>query len=157
MKRYMKHLVFGLALVAILLSAGIARANKPSILFVDRHVDYVDVKAPVRHKSRRLPKFLDVQPRRKAVSETYLVTWDPGTNPLPRGVTISFYFRQSKKAKPGSLHIKYPFVVDTARNAEFIIPENVLVAKGAVTAWKAVLRNGKRIIAQRSSPLWNKR
>ena len=102
--------------------------------------------------SPRMPKFAD--PREVGPREVYTVYWLPPAQGTPPGTLVSFEYCQERSPTIKFLFIKYPFVAQGERKATFEIAEDARRVGGAVTAWRARVVCGGRLLAEQTSDTW---
>ena len=128
--------------------------NRPSILKVERRIDYNTATASPSLVKTRMPKFLATVPARQ--KETYEVCWKAPVSGLDPGVELRFDYRQERSKRFEALHIRYPFRVMGERKAVFELPEQALSKAGPVVEWQVSLIQGKRVLAQKRQVLEKK-
>ena len=121
--------------------------NPPSILKVDRRVEYSCAGAPSPNLVKnRLPKFLPAAPSNHR--EVYDVYWEAPVSGLGPGVELRLDYRQQRSKQSKALHIQYPFRVMGERKATFEISEEALKNDGPVVTWQVSLVQDNRVLAR---------
>jgi hypothetical protein len=102
--------------------------------------------------SPRLPKFVDSG---TAVGrEVFEVRWRAPAAGLPEQTLLTFEYRQEFSDRVRFLSIRYPFRAEGERTATFEITPEARRRYGRVTAWRARVVLGGRILAEQSSKSW---
>ena len=140
-------------MLGLMLAAG--RAEAQNRFWIDR-VEAVSVQdgsgGSVGLASARLPKFMEgyeTTPR-----EVYQVSWHPPVAGVRAGTLVTFEYRQQHSERIKFLSIKYPFPVKEERKAVFEISPAVTRELGRVTAWRARVVWGGRLLAEQISDNW---
>ncbi|OQW96299.1 MAG: hypothetical protein BWK77_05375 [Verrucomicrobia bacterium A1] len=102
--------------------------------------------------SPRLPKFMDGGPA--AGREVFDVRWRAPAAGLPAQTLLTFEYRQEYSDRIRFLSIRYPFRAEGERNATFEITPEARRRYGRVTAWRARVVLGGRVLAELSSKSW---
>jgi hypothetical protein len=128
------------------------QGSKPGATILD--VERIGMAEAVQREAApvqlRLGTFFD-QDASASGPEIFRVTWRPEGNALPAGVQLRFEYRQDKVRTVQHLEIEYPFPVQNQRMATFEVSARAIAAGGPVRAWRVVVLQNGRTIAERGA------
>lgn len=101
---------------------------------------------------RQLTKFMDEVSWPGEV--VYDAHWEAPAAGMAGPVTMVMAYRQADHAEPRRLVVQYPEGVRGRQIARFRIREEQVRQWGAVTAWHIQLRQGNRVLDERSTGRW---
>ena len=143
--------MLALAILVASIAFGAQPYSRPVIVRVD-HYQQSNTSGNYETDSH-MPKFTDLY--ETTPSEVFHVVWTAPQAGLPENVMVTFEYRQENLANLKFLYVRYPFRVKGEKKAVFEITGNARRSGGPVTAWRARVVYGGRLLAERVSENWS--
>ena len=143
--------MLALATLAASVVFGAPPPSRPTILRVD-HFQQSDSSGNYETASH-MPKFVDLY--ETTPREVFHVIWSAPQAGLPENTMVTFEYRQEHMANVKFLYIRYPFPARGEKKAVFEVTGNARRRGGPVTAWRARIVYGGRLLAERVSENWS--
>ena len=149
--RFRHGLAAVLAVAAVHAAGAAPQRARPVILRVDHYQQ--SNSAGNYETASHMPKFTDLY--ETTPREVFHVIWAAPEAGLPENVLVTFEYRQEYLANVRFLHIRYPFPVKGEKKAVFEVTGQARRTGGPVTAWRARVVYGGRLLAERVSENWS--